>query len=174
MKSRVYLRAFELDDFATTIKWRKNRKIWNMLGGPHYFVSSAYEKRWCEDTIFNSKDIRLAICLTDSNRHIGNIYITNIDMINGNGTSHILIGEEDCWGKGYGTEALNQILDYAFNERRLHRIEARVLEDNIASIKMHEKCGYRIDGKLRDAVYKGGHFKSLITMSILDDEYRNK
>lgn len=66
MDKRVYLRAFEPDDYKTTIKWRKDDKIWDMLGGTKYFVSEAYEKQWIENTIFNSKDVKLAICLVEN------------------------------------------------------------------------------------------------------------
>ena len=42
-ESRVYLRALEPADYKTSIKWRKDDAIWNMLGGTKYFVSEAYE-----------------------------------------------------------------------------------------------------------------------------------
>lgn len=44
MEERIYLRALEIDDYKISIKWRKDDQIWNMLGGPKYFVSEAYEK----------------------------------------------------------------------------------------------------------------------------------
>lgn len=77
MESRIYLRAFEPDDYKTSIRWRKDDQIWDMLGGAKYFVSEAYEKKWIEDTIFNSKEIRLAICLKEDDKYIGNAYISN-------------------------------------------------------------------------------------------------
>ena len=41
---RVYLKAFEPDDYKTTIKWHNDNEIWNMVGGTKYFVSMEYEK----------------------------------------------------------------------------------------------------------------------------------
>ena len=72
MEDRIYLRAFEIDDYKTSIKWRKDDMIWDMLGGPKYFVSEAYEKKWVENTIFNPKDVKLAICLLENDKYIGN------------------------------------------------------------------------------------------------------
>ena len=95
MESRVYLRALEPDDYKTSIKWRKDDEIWGMLGGAKYFVSEAYEKKWVEDSIFNSKEIKLAVCEKESNKYIGNVYATNIDLINRSCTSHVLIGEHE-------------------------------------------------------------------------------
>lgn len=159
MDKRVYLRAFEPDDYKTTIKWRKDDKIWDMLGGTKYFVSEAYEKQWIENTIFNSKDVKLAICLVENEKHIGNVYMTNINEINRSCVSHVLIGEKEYWGNGYAREALLLAIDYMFNERNMHRIQANVLTSNIASLKMHEKCGYKLKGTLREAVYKNGKYQ---------------
>ena len=158
MKRRVYLRALEPDDYKTSIRWRKDYSIWDMLGGHKYFVSEAYEKKWVEEAIFSSSDVKLAICLVENDRYIGNVYMTNIDMINRACHSHILIGEKDCWGNGYAGEALSLAIDYMVNERGIQRIEALILESNKQSLKLHEKCGYVLEGLKRNAVYKGGEF----------------
>lgn len=155
---RVYLRALEPEDYKTSIKWRKDDQIWEMLGGTKYFVSEAYEKKWVEDTIFSSKDLKLAICLCEDDRYIGNVYMTDLNMINRTCSSHILIGEKDCWGKGYAREALMQAIDYVVKERGIQRIEALVLESNSQSLRMLEKCGYVLEGVKRNAVYKNGTF----------------
>lgn len=167
--NRVYLRALEPDDYKASIKWRKDDDIWNMLGGPKYFVSEAYERKWVEDAIFNPKDLKLAICLTENDRYIGNVYMTDINNLNRSCTSHILIGEKDCWGKGYAKEALMLAINFMFNERNIHRIQAFILESNTQSLKMHEKCGYEIEGVLRDAVYKNGCHHNQFVLSIINN-----
>lgn len=170
MNERVYLRALEPEDYKTSIKWRKDDAIWEMLGGTKYFVSSAYEKKWVEDTIYNSKDVKLAICLCENDRYIGNVYMTNIDQLRRSCHSHILIGEKDCWGKGYAREALLKAVFYMIEERNIHRIQATVLESNEQSLNMHKKCGYKIDGLLRDSVYKNGKFQNQYILSLLDTD----
>ncbi len=124
-----------------------------------------------QNVIGSNKDVRLAICTIDDNKYIGNVYLTNIDYINRKATSHILIGDKECWNGGYGTEAMQLLLDYAFNHRNLRRIEALVLDDNIGSQKLHEKLGYKRDGLLRESVYKNGTYKNQIYYSLLKHEY---
>mgnify|MGYP006298676563 CR=1 FL=1 len=170
---RVFLRALELDDYKRSIKWRRDDEIWSMVGGPKYFVSSVVEKSWVENSI-KDDDINLAICLKNNNNYIGNVYLKDIDYINKTAESHILIGEKKLWGNGYGYEAEMLILKFAFNERNLNRIYAKILEDNVGSIKLHEKCGYKKEGVLRKAVYKKGEYKNLLIMSILENEFRNE
>lgn len=168
---RVYLRAFEPEDYKTSIKWRNDDQIWSQLGGVKYFVSEAYEKKWVEEAIFNQSVIRLAVCLKENNRYIGNVYILDINQRDRKGNTHVLIGERDCWGKGYATEAYNLLLEYAFCERAFHRFGAHVLADNKASIALHKKCGFSQDGVFRKSTFKNGKWQDQILFSILDEEY---
>ena len=170
MNKRVSLRALESDDYKTTIKWRKDDEIWDMLGGTKYFVSEAFEKQWIENTIFNPKDVKLAVCLVENDKHIGNVYMTNINEINRSCVSHVLIGEKEYWGHGYAREALLLAIDYMFNERNIHRIQANVLVSNVASLKMHEKCGYKQEGTLREAVYKNGKYQDQYVLALVKNK----
>ena len=171
-KFRVYLRALELDDYKTSVKWRKNDQIWDMVVGPKYFVSEAYEKKWVEDAIFSSPSkLVLAICLKETNEHIGHSYLANIDWKNGNARYGIMIGESNCWGKGYGTEASMLLLYHAFMVMGLQRVESRQLTDNITSKIIHEKIGYKKEGVLRKAVFKNGEYQDLNLMSIIREDF---
>lgn len=172
MEKRVYLRALEPDDYKTSVRWRNDDIITNLLGGGKYFVSNEIEKQWVQNTINQNTDIKLAVCTVEENLYIGNVYLTNIDYISRKAHSHILIGNHDFWGDGYGTEAMRLLLDYAFNYKNLRRIEALVLDDNIASQKMHEKLGYKKEGVLRESVYKNGTYKNQIYYALLKSEYQ--
>lgn len=174
MDDRVYLRALEPEDYETSIQWRKDDEIWQKLGGMKYFVSKAYEKKWVEDTIYNSKDVKLAVCLKKNDLYIGNVYMTDIDVQKQTCYSHILIGNKEYWGHGYAKEALLMAVDYMFNERNMHRIEAYVLESNVASLKMHQKCGYQIEGLLRQSVFKNGSWQNQYILSLLRTDYETK
>lgn len=172
MQYRVYLRALEPEDYKTSVKWRNDDDVTSRLGGGKYFVSSEVEKQWVLNTITQNKNVKLAICTVKDNLYIGNIYLTDIDYVNRKAHSHILIGNHEFWNGGYGTEAMRLLLDYAFNQRNLRRIEAIVLEDNVGSQKMHEKLGYKKEGLLRQSVYKDGVYKNQIYYSLLKSEYK--
>ncbi|PHR59484.1 MAG: GNAT family N-acetyltransferase [Arcobacter sp.] len=171
MQDLIYFRALELDDYKVSIKWRKDESISVQLGGLHYFVSEAYEKKWVEDKIYNAKgtEIVLAICLQATDQYVGNIYLTDIDNINRSAQLHILLGEASLYGKGIGTEAISKILKYGFEERNLHRIYSHVLSYNTASLRTHEKCGFDKEGRLRNAVFKKGKHHDVIVLSKLNN-----
>lgn len=171
MESRVYLRALEVEDYKTTINWRNDDEIWDMVGGPKYFVSSEYEKNWIIKAINNTNEIRLGICLKENDLLIGMASVTNINWINRSGETSSMIGNKKYWSAGYGTEARMLLLDFCFNERSFERLSALILENNIAFQKMVTKCGYIKEGVLRNSVFKNGKFKNQILMSVLRDEY---
>ena len=54
-----------------------------------------------------------------------------------------------------------------FNERNIHRIQALVLTSNVASMKMHEKCGYKKEGILHDAVFKNGRYQNQAVLALV-------
>lgn len=171
MKSRIYLRALEPEDYKVSTAWRNDEEISNLVGGPKYYVSSEREKEWVRNAIFDNSKLVLAICLKDTNKYIGNIMLQDIDYINRSGHVPVFIGDKTEWNKGYATEARMQMLEYAFYQRGLHRIVAYVLEDNTASLKMHKKCGYKVEGVLRDSVYKNGQYHNQVVLSILREDF---
>jgi len=67
------------------------------------------------------------------------------------------IGEE-YWGNGIATEAVNLICNYGFENLEINRINASVMDFNIASIRVLEKCGFEKEGVLKKALFKLGDF----------------
>lgn len=172
MNNRIYLRALEPEDYKISVKWRNDPEIGNMVGGPKYYVSSEKERQWVLNNINdNNSKIVLAICLKGNDKYIGNIMIQEIDFINKSCHIPILIGDKSEWNKGYATEARLLALKFAFDERNMERVFAYVLEDNEASLKMHQKCGFKIEGIMRKSVYKSGKYHNQYLLSILREEF---
>ena len=67
------------------------------------------------------------------------------------------VGEE-YWGKGIATEALRMMSERAFTVLKYKKLFAPVLGPNKASMRVLEKCGYGLEGVLKDEVYKGGQY----------------
>lgn len=76
------------------------------------------------------------------------------------------------WNEGYGTEASRLLTDYAFTERRIHRLLARVLDPNEGSKRIWEKLGYRHEGVHREATFVDGEYVDVHDYAILADEWR--
>ena len=173
MENKVYLRALELEDYQTTITWRNDDEIWEMVGGPKYFVSYEYEKNWISKAISNTNDLRLGVCLKENDLLIGLVTLYQIDWINRSGRISAMIGDKNYWRSGYATDSMKLLLDFCFNERSMERLWTIILESNIPSQKVAAKCGASLEGVLRNAIYKNGKYHNQVIMSILRDEYIN-
>lgn len=78
----------------------------------------------------------------------------------------------DYWGKGYGTEALNRILDFGFSGLKLHRIEAGCAVNNSASIKVLEKTGMIQEGRGRQSLPLKSGWSDNFKYAILESDQR--
>lgn len=66
------------------------------------------------------------------------------------------IGEVDCWGKGYGSEAVGLVVRLAFEELGLFRLQAGAYSSNVASIRVLARNGFVQEGCLRQALVTQG------------------
>lgn len=73
-------------------------------------------------------------------------------------------------GKGVATEAVNLLVRYLFETKRVNRIRLVIHPDNKASRRLAEKCGFRHEGTARGAWYHRGHHQDVEVYAILHDE----
>jgi RimJ/RimL family protein N-acetyltransferase len=170
-KIRVYLRALEPDDYLQIHRWRADRDVARNFGGIPLFSSSLNEKKWVEEKIFDKGSVSCAICLKKKSEFIGCIFLNDIDMHNRTGHAPIFIGEKKYWGQGYATDARMVLLRYAFLERGLNRVWARVLSDNGAALKMLEKTGYKREGVMRQSTFRDGQFMDEVMLAVLRKDF---
>jgi RimJ/RimL family protein N-acetyltransferase len=94
-----------------------------------------------------------------------------VDKVNGSGIVGIFIGDRRYLGQGYGTDALNALVDLGFGELRLERIELEVFDYNARAMRSYEKSGFQTDAVLRRARFHRGAHHDVHLMSILRDDW---
>ncbi len=82
-----------------------------------------------------------------------------------------IILKKEFQGKGYGSEVLKRMIEFAFKKMNLYRLEAEVLEFNETSIKLVEGAGFKKEGVLRKAKYSGGKYWDIYRYGLLKDEW---
>jgi RimJ/RimL family protein N-acetyltransferase len=103
---------------------------------------------------------------------IGITYLSNITKRNAEFA--IVIGESDYHGKGFGTEATQLTLDYAFTILGLHNVLLKVFEYNQAGINAYKKAGFKEIGRRREIKYLNGKLWDDIYMDCLSTEFESK
>jgi RimJ/RimL family protein N-acetyltransferase len=106
-----------------------------------------------------------------TDRLVGLTTFSSLDPDNSSVLFHITIGERDAWGHGYGTETAELMLAHAFDRIGLHRVGLSVFAFNERAIHAYEKAGFRLEGRLRDAIMRDGRFWDEIQMGVLRDEW---
>jgi RimJ/RimL family protein N-acetyltransferase len=116
--------------------------------------------------------LSMAVHERSTNRLIGTCAFSQLDGDNGSALYHITIGEPDAWGHGYGTEATRLMVDHALGTLGLHRIALFVFEFNERAIHAYRRCGFVVEGRSRESVWRDGQWWDELAMSILDSDWR--
>ena len=103
------------------------------------------KRDYFEEVITADGSVNLLVCFDEE--LAGTIGLESIDDVNGTAEIGLFLAEP-YWGEGHGTEATRLLTEFAFQERRLHRIYARVRTGNDASARIWEKLGYRHEATL--------------------------
>ncbi len=91
--------------------------------------------------------------------------------INHNCELGIVIGDKAYWGKGYGREAVNLLVGYAFHHWNVHRVWLRTNSGNERAIRAYLACGFVEEGRLREHEWNNGRFVDTVMMGILRREW---
>ena len=118
------------------------------------------------------ESLTMAIHDRETDRLLGSCAFSQVDGDNGSAMFHITIGEKDTWGRGYGTEATRLMLEHAFGTLGLHRVALTVFEFNERAIRAYRRCGFLIEGRARESIWRDGRWWDELAMSILSTEWR--
>jgi RimJ/RimL family protein N-acetyltransferase len=129
-------------------------------------------ERFFASRALGPESLSLAVHLRESNRLIGTCALSQLDHENGSALYHITIGEKDAWGHGYGTEATWLMLRHAFETLGLHRIALYVFEFNERAIRAYRRCGFVVEGRARESIYREGRWWDELAMSVIESDWR--
>ena len=167
-----HLRELERKDLPAINKWRNDPELISLLGAPFRYINLDVDVKWYESYMGNRGNaVRCAITEDGSDDILGLVSLVSINYMNQSAEFHIMIGDTQNQGRGLGTFAVNAMLNHAFNNMNLQRVELTVLEDNARAKHLYEKCGFVYEGRKRKAKYKNGKFVDMLMYSILKPEF---
>lgn len=154
-------------------RWERNSTYARLCDSePRHMSSEKKIKDWYEKEMEKEPAVPLfGIRTIADDRLIGDIGAWGLSWRHGDTYFGMGIGDDACWSKGYGTEALRLFLGYAFRVMNLRRVSLTVFSYNPRAIRCYGKCGFRVEGRLREAVRKEGCYWDEIQMGILREEW---
>jgi RimJ/RimL family protein N-acetyltransferase len=125
------------------------------------------------DAIFLGPTRRIFSVLTGEGEHIGEAQMVIHSPLR-EAQLFVLIGRKDMWYWGFGTAALFQLLELAFDRYLLHRAWVDVPAYNLPAIHMCERVGFVLEGRLRHTHPKDGNWYDSLAMGLLAHEYQRR
>jgi len=165
----VTLRALEPADAEDLHRWHLDHEF-SLLDGVSYPASrGAWEEFVASATGPSSTGVTLGIEIEPS-KLAGYISLKRVRLEDRTAELGIAIARE-FWDQGYGRDATRTLLRFAFREMNLHRVSLTVADYNERARRMYESCGFKEEGRLREARFRDGEYRDNIVMGILDREF---
>jgi ribosomal-protein-alanine N-acetyltransferase len=168
---RLIYRSFLETDAQKLFEIRSNDEVMNYMDtAKHKSVEDAKNLIENIHTSFSEKNgINWAVVEKSSGQLIG--YFGFWRMMKDHCRAEIGYAlSPEFWGRGYMMETMNRLIDFGFNELKLHSIEANVNPKNTSSIKLLDKSGFKKEAHFRENYFFNGKFIDSVIYSLLESD----
>jgi len=169
--NKITLRQFKNDDVKILAELCNNKKIWDNLRD---FIPSPYTEEHAKSFIefCLSDTVQTTFAIEYNEMFVGVVdLVLQKDIYRLSAELGYWLGEP-FWGKGIATEAVKMIVDYGFNELNLIRIFTGVIDRNIASQKVLEKVGFKLECISKKAIVKNNIICNEYKYSLLKENFK--
>ena len=169
---QVVLRRPEPKDIDALYEQKNDPEVAALLGGFSMGYAQEDIRRWIEAHRTRTDEVLWVIAGGDDDRCLGHVGLYRIDHRIRAAEFAIMLGDRSVWGHGIGRLCTSFATQYGFLELNLNRISLQVLATNERAVRLYGSMGFREEGRLRQAQFKGGEYIDVIQMSMLRAEYR--
>lgn len=169
---KIYLRTVKQTDLALLESWNDDPHVDGEYNNFGLRAAGSVEKRFAEDGLISSRTSSLLVINYD-NEIVGVVSYHQERYGPNEGSVAYNIGISlvpEHRGKGYGGEAQKLLAAYLFATYPIMRVEASTDIENIPEQKALEKAGFRRDGVMRKAQWRGGDWHDIAVYSKLRGE----
>lgn len=170
--SRVILRRHVPANLAAFHRWYADPEIARLARYQEAPMRPEEIERFFASRVVGTDALAMAIHEAGTDRLLGTCAFSQLDGDNGSALYHITIGEKDAWGQGFGGEATQLMLDHAFGSLGLHRVALNVFAFNERAIRAYQRCGFQVEGRSRESIWRDGRWWDELAMSVLQADWR--
>lgn len=167
----IYFRPLELSDEPVLRRWFNDPDNWRTLERS-YPINELREREYIEKLYKSPEDVSVGIVIREQDRLVGCAGLHGMSIANRAATFGIVIGDREFQSHGFGTEATRLLLRLGFEEYNLNRIQLTVFADNARAVRVYERAGFTLEGRARQAYFRGGRFVDVLQYAILRSEWK--
>jgi RimJ/RimL family protein N-acetyltransferase len=158
------------EDVPALARWNQDLEFTARMGSPGEAHSLEMRQEFYDKNArMRADSVEFAVLLLSTGQLIG--FGGLFDMSRAmTATLFVGIGEREHWGKGLGTEATRLVCEYGFFFRSLHSIKVEVNGYNRRAIRVYGRLGFKLVGRLRDAIVMNGNRYDQVIMDLLRHE----
>ena len=155
---------------AAYIDWLNNPEVNQFL--EVRFVHQTYETvlAYVRSFYGDTEKYMWGIYPNDTNTMIGTATLSELNRRHGRGIIGLMIGEKECWGKGYGTETIKLVTDYAFKQLNLHKVTAGAVANNHGSVRAFQKAGFDTEGRAKSHIFFDGKYYDAVWLGMMNKD----
>lgn len=171
--NKVALRKLTKEDYrnySTVEDVMESRLLMN--DGIPFPPTDADHEKFLSEISSEKDDYMFGIELQDEKLFIGTTAVYLVNWNNGTCNVGISIGPE-YQGKGYGTDAMRVLTDFIFNYMNVNKVKLQVFDFNKRAICSYEKCGFFLEGTLKEELFRFGEYHDIHIMGLLRKDWEN-
>lgn len=173
---RIYLspKGTSDEEVEKFTEWMNDFEVTDYTGRSCQITTLPGEKEYLENASNSSDKRNFNIVDLKDNKLIGTVGLEHIIWTNRSAVLGIFIGDGDYRNEGYGTEAIQLVLEYGFKYLNLHSIRLDLLSANERAHKCYLKCGFKDTGASREEIFLNGKYYDKLHMDILESEFQGE
>jgi len=172
---RIRLTALNKEDLPQITQWYEDASFARLFDAtPAIPKSESQWARWLEEQHKAQNVYLFAIRKTADGALLGYVELDGILWPHGNCWLGIGLGDRANWGQGYGREAMELVLKFAFHELNLHRVQLTVFGYNERAIALYNKLGFTREGVFREHIERDGRRYDMILFGLLRREWEHR
>jgi len=168
---QVRLREYRKEDVVLAHKYINDFEVKRLLfPGIPFPMRLEEEEKWYESQSAFKDTYSFAIESLESGEYLGGCGINEVDWKNSVVIVGIFLGKP-FWNKGFGSDAMRILLRFIFEQMNINKVNLNVYSFNERAIASYVKCGFKVEGRLRQRVFRDGKYHDEVIMGILRSEF---
>lgn len=142
------------------------------LTGSHSTFTPSEVERWLATRYEQHDRADWAVTRREDGAFLGEAVLHELDPANESASYRIWLAGPHLFGRGYGTEVTQLVVNHALDEVGVHRLALEVFDLNPRARRVYEKCGFVVEGRLQDALVWEGQRHDALVMAVLRPDAR--